>query len=333
MNRPSLCRIYRILGIVKERKNISSKGLADDLEVNEKTILRDFELLKYQMGVPLEYDKRKKTWYLKEDFDYSRLPLPAIDLNDDDFKSLILGFDILNFLKPYPGESKITRSIEILQEKIKSHFQDKINFISFDMGKIVLAEDEKKVRNHIKILEICVRNKKQISFQYYSPNNNERKKRKNIFPLHLHSNMGRWFLLGYDQEKHDRRLFCLDRMEELIDMQEIFRYAGPKDFENYCRKSFRHQLGPAFQVKVKFDEYQSRWIRTQKWFSGQRIKELGNGEIEMIFKFSGAEDFKRWILKYGTHAEVLSPAWLRDEIKKEIEAMEKNYSPSLVRRG
>ncbi len=325
MNRPTLFRLYRILGMFREKDFVSLKEVASELELHPKTINRDFDLLRYQMKVPIEYDNHRKKWYIPRDYDWKNLQLPQIGFSQEDFRNLMAGFEILEFLKPYPGEKIVQRAIEALELKMETYFPDvKIKFISVDIGSTVIAQDKQKVKFYIQILEKVILANIKVTFNYYSPHKNQESRRK-VWPLHLHNNCGRWFLLAYDEKRKDLRLFCLDRMEKLREAGEEFNYKKKVDFDEYCRRSFRNQLGKRFKVKVKFDEYQSRWIRTQHWFDNQKIKELKNGETEMSFSFSGIEDFKRWFLKYGSHAEVLEPNWLREEIKKEIKKMLDKY--------
>lgn len=325
MNRPTLFRLYRILGIFKERIFVSLKEIADDLELHPKTINRDLDLLRYQMRVPIEYDSRRKKWHIAKNYDWKNLQLPQIGFSQEDFRNLMAGFEILEFLKPYPGEKIVQRAIEALELKMETYFPAiKIKFISIDIGSTVIAQDKQKVKLCIQILEKAISANVKVAFSYYSPYKNKESRRK-VWPLHLHNNCGRWFLLAYDEKRKDLRLFCLDRMKKLKEVGEEFYYKEKVDFDKYCRQSFRNQLEEKFKVKVKFDEYQSRWIRTQHWFDDQKIKELKNGETEMTFSFSGVEDFKRWFLKYGSHAEVLGPDWLRKEMKKEIKKMLDKY--------
>jgi predicted DNA-binding transcriptional regulator YafY len=40
---------------------------------------------------------------------------------------------------------------------------------------------------------------------------------------------------------------------------------------------------------------------------------------------AGTEEIKRWILTWGAQAEVLSPKSLREELRREAEALARNY--------
>ncbi|MGL4595549.1 MAG: WYL domain-containing protein [Thermoguttaceae bacterium] len=46
------------------------------------------------------------------------------------------------------------------------------------------------------------------------------------------------------------------------------------------------------------------------------------------FELAATEELKRWLLSFGMHAEVLEPPEFREELRVEIEGMQKCYSIS-----
>jgi predicted DNA-binding transcriptional regulator YafY len=40
---------------------------------------------------------------------------------------------------------------------------------------------------------------------------------------------------------------------------------------------------------------------------------------------AGTEEIKRWILTWGAHAVVLAPESLREDLRREAEALKRNY--------
>ncbi|MFH0800821.1 MAG: WYL domain-containing protein, partial [bacterium] len=55
-------------------------------------------------------------------------------------------------------------------------------------------------------------------------------------------------------------------------------------------------------------------------------EELPDGSLILHFTTSSRYEVKAWILSHGSHAEVLSPAWLREELREEVEKLKKIYS-------
>ncbi len=82
--------------------------------------------------------------------------------------------------------------------------------------------------------------------------------------------------------------------------------------------------GETRSITVRFDAYQARWIRERIWYPTQRIIELDGGEF--LFEVeANPEEIKRWVIGYGSHAEIVSPPSLREEVKREIQKMLARY--------
>ena len=324
MNRPTLYRLYRIIGLIKEREKISLKDIADDIEVCERTILRDINHLRYQMKVPIEFDKHCKLWHLND----SSFVLPPLPFTDEDYKALRVGFDILKFITPYPDEKVIRRAIDALGFIVQKNFPKyEISFLSAGYAGHFISDNNKLTDVFEEIMEAIARRLK-IKIKYYSPYKNEFSSRI-IWPLHLHNHGGSWFMLGFDENKNNCRLFSLNRISEIEIKQEKFE--APENFEkdgfaeDHVKRCFTRQLGKLYRVKIKFDSYQSRWIKEQYWFKDQKSRESKNGEITLEFEVSELEELRRWIMQYGSHVEVLAPDKLKDLIREEIKKMKEIY--------
>lgn len=323
-SRPSIYRFRRIVDIIREKDYVSLKDIANDMEVSERTILRDLNCLRYEMRVPVEFDKYKKQWHLSEnDFE-----LPPLSLTDEDYKALRVGFDILKFITPHPNERVIRRAIEVLGYIVQKNFPShEISFLSAgNDGHFISDNDD--LAFVFQETEEAIVHKLKAKIKYYSPYNDETSKRI-IYPLHLHNHGGSWFLLGYDEAKKDFRLFALKRIIKFDIIQEKFEF--PEEFkkdsgsEDYIKRCFTRQLGELQKVKVKFDSYQSRWIKDQSWFKDQKVKKLKSGEIILEFEVSELDQLKRWIMQYGSNAEVLEPKEFKNLIKEELKKMMKIY--------
>ena len=55
--KPALARIRHISAALNSRKRITAAELAAELEVTPRTISRDFEFMRDQLGLPIESDR------------------------------------------------------------------------------------------------------------------------------------------------------------------------------------------------------------------------------------------------------------------------------------
>jgi len=71
-----LVRLVRIDGELRSRRWPNASTLAKLLEVNERTIHRDIDCLRDQLGAPIEYDSSRHGYYYREES--YRLALPQV---------------------------------------------------------------------------------------------------------------------------------------------------------------------------------------------------------------------------------------------------------------
>src|SRR5712692_7844444 len=71
-----LVRLVRVVGDLLSRRSPNATSLAKLLEVNERTIHRDIDCLRDQLGAPIEYDQSRHGYYYREET--YRLALPQV---------------------------------------------------------------------------------------------------------------------------------------------------------------------------------------------------------------------------------------------------------------
>jgi predicted DNA-binding transcriptional regulator YafY len=101
----------------------------------------------------------------------------------------------------------------------------------------------------------------------------------------------------------------------------------PDKFIRDAKFSVSDWMGSAFQadrggeltdVSIKFNAVTARYIRERNWHVSQKIEELEDGCLILHLKTGGLGEVKRWVLQYGSGAEVLSPESLRQDCIVEI---------------
>ena len=66
-------------------------------------------------------------------------------------------------------------------------------------------------------------------------------------------------------------------------------------------------------------------VRERKWHHSQRIKELGNGEIELSLELSSLVEIVPWILSWGEHARAVAPRELVQEVAEVVKELGRVY--------
>ena len=71
-------------------------------------------------------------------------------------------------------------------------------------------------------------------------------------------------------------------------------------------------------MAIRFAPRQARWIRERKWHRTARMQEEIDGSLVLRMKVPVSGELQRWILQFGSEAEVLAPAALRNAVGEEL---------------
>lgn len=319
MKRFELGRLFRIYKKIKDGKYPSVDELSEEEEVSKRTIKKDIQTLKYTFNAPIFYSKKNGGYYFKEDWNF-----PLNFLSAGEILTLFIANNILKEFKSTPffeTAKTLTRKLqELLPENLIISSEDLENILSVSISPIKIKKDILKTFD--KIFK-AIRENRRIKIVYYTIMRDETSERI-LDPYHIYNSEGIWYLVAFCHKRNEFRDFALDRIKEIEILNERFERDKNFNIKNYLNQAFRIYKGKIETIKLKFDSYQSKWIKERIWHESQEIKELDDGSI--ILKINGnRNEIKRWIIGYGSHVEVLEPESFRDEIVEEIKKLEKLY--------
>ena len=80
---------------------------------------------------------------------------------------------------------------------------------------------------------------------------------------------------------------------------------------------------------IWFDPYQAHYIRDRHWHATQEpLEEHEDGSATMRITAGTPGEIKRWVLGFGSHARVIAPQALADEVQAELRAALQRYENS-----
>jgi proteasome accessory factor B len=100
------------------------------------------------------------------------------------------------------------------------------------------------------------------------------------------------------------------------------------DLKNFLDRAWGIIQGDLVTVRVVFSPKVARYIRERLWHPSQRFRNLPDGRLEMALQVADTVEVRRWILGYGTDAEVMEPASLRDALRQEAENLARLLVPA-----
>ncbi len=319
--RSTMVRIWRIYNLIKYSNYPDVRQLADQLEVSLRTIERDIEQLRDQMQAPIVYDRMHRGYYFSEEY-----ILPPIRFTEGEIVSIIIGQKLLLQMEGLLA-GQVFRNLRdklecLLGEESLCSNKDLEEAVSFGIAPI-RGEDWRVAKNLAKLRE-AVFQRQQVEIIYNSISAGEKRKRQ-VHPYHLRFYDGAWYLIGYCLIHHEVRIFAVDRIETLRITGAIFEYPVDFKIDEYLNGVWGIMRGRYYHVKISFDNHQARWIRERPLRNGERLEESADGAVILETAVSGLMEIKRWIMGFGSHAKVLEPAELREEIREELIKMGKIY--------
>jgi predicted DNA-binding transcriptional regulator YafY len=299
----------------------NAERLAALLEVSKRTVYRYLELLRDDFGAPLAFDRERGGYWFTEPWDF---PFP--ELTEGEVLSL---FILVNVLKQFAG-TPLESAFRSLRKKLERFFPGPFGDASPRLD-MMLSPFVTVLRPRIEVGEVfgllfeAIRKRKRISLTYRSLSSGEVTTRK-VEPYHLYNFEGVWYLCGFCLLRKEIRDFALDRIVGVTVLpEEEFDIPADFDPQEYLSRAFRMFRGETCRIVVRFDPYQARWIRERIWHPTQKITELDDGGL--LFEVeANPEEVTRWIIGYGSHAEIVRPPSLREAVKEELQKTLSQYT-------
>ena len=242
-----LVRLVRIDGELRSKRWPNAAKLARLLEVTERTIHRDIDCLRDQMGATIEYDSSRHGYYYREDS--FRLALPQV--TEGECLALFLAERLLQQYNGLPLAADLDR----LFQKITVLLPDPISLHSDHLAQsysIRTQPTDAGQAEHFRRLIHAVRDGRQLELLYWTASRDETNRRV-VDPFHLTAIDGDWFLVGYCHLREDVRMFASGRIRELHETGE--RCERPDEFRitDFLDVSFRkvRGKGPLQEVRLR----------------------------------------------------------------------------------
>lgn len=315
--RPALVRLARILQEARAGHWPNASTLAKSLEVTPRTIQRDLDYLRDQLGAPLEYDAKHRG-YAITDASYS---LPAVTISEGECLALFLAQRLLEQYRGLPFAADVRR----LFNKITSLLPEPVTIDLEQLApccEVRLNPADAGQADHFRRLVRAVQRRRQVELLYWSASRDQTLRRR-VDPYHLACLEGDWYCVGFCHLREETRLFMLGRIRELQETGATFE--RPMDFNvnDYLDAGFRRMRGdgPLLSVRLRFSAAVARYIRERTWHPKQTLCELPDGRLELAFAVNHLLEVKRWAMSFGSECEVVEPVALREGIVEEARRM------------
>jgi predicted DNA-binding transcriptional regulator YafY len=302
------------LGRLRDGRPLKATDMAREWEVSVRTAYRDLDFLRDEWHVPLEYDRQRGTYRATEPI----TGLPPVSLSRGEVVGLYFAEKVLRQYRNTPFEADLVSALRKMQELLPGEVRVSPEvleaWLSLDLGPLH-TPDAAVFRDLV-----LAQNNRRVALVRYRSLSSDKTSDRRIHPYHLYNLRGDWYVAAWDERRKAVRDFALHRIRRITTTTE--RYDAPRDFDfgRYMADCFGIEKGRPVEVAIRFAPRQARWIRERRWHRSARIQDEMNGGLILRLKVAETSELRRWVLQFGSEAEVLAPATLRKAVARELEA-------------
>ncbi|MCH5307619.1 MAG: WYL domain-containing protein [Prevotella sp.] len=284
---------------------------------SRQTFFNDLAQIESQYKIVIEKLKKGRTCYYRYKDETFSIYNPK--LSEEDIQCLDQALEVLNSFKGMPQFDWVA--------EFKARFETSIKADTNKMAVVAFQDTSHNTgMEHFTTLYDAIIGKTAIDITYKSFKVRNAKI-SSISPYLLKQHNNRWFLIGRTIGYNDIGVFPLDRIEEICESHKAYEESGI-DFNDY----FKDVIGVTIpkgqdveKVEIWFSEEQLRYVETKPLHKSQEViqrdKNGGIIQIDVIVNY----ELEQSILSFGEKAKVLSPTYLKDNIKHRIAENLKNY--------
>jgi predicted DNA-binding transcriptional regulator YafY len=315
--------------LAKSRGGAALDDLAEQLGCVRRTVYRDLDALQYA-GFPVVSEKRDGRVYYRflESFRLGDVPFTP-----DEILALAFGADLLRALEGTVFHDSIRSALA----KIRAGLSPELSEYLVRLGETfrVLPGPHKnyaRYRETIQQLHDAVVARRSLRMRYVTGSTGQVSTRE-LDPYRVWYRSGGLYVVGLDHKSGEIRTFAVDRIRRLEQTARRFSVAAGFDFDAYIGASFGVIAEQASRVRIRFDRRWATYVSEHVWHASQQLAPAEGGGVELTMDVGGTAELRAWILSFGSGAELLEPASLRDEVVRELAAAAARYrgGPALTR--
>lgn len=292
-------RLFEIVYLLLERKQITAKELAQRFEVSTRTIYRDVELLS-QSKIPIYCNKGKGGGIcLLEDY-----VLDKSLLSEEEQNQILFALQGMNKIGSPEEKGVLEKMSQIFQKR-------KTNWIEVDFSNWgSIGETE----NTFQLIKEAILKQQVLEFTYY--NSSGEKKKRLVEPLQIYFKDKAWYLKSYCREKQDYRLFKISRMQDLNLLKEKFERELP---------IFKQEKKDVKTVTLKLEISKEMSYRVYDEFRAEEVQKNPKGDFEITVTYPANDWLYGYLLSFGEWVKILAPIEVKKELQGRLEKSLKNY--------
>lgn len=267
--------------------HMSSHGI----ELSPRTLQRDIEQIRVDLGVEVEYDREANTYQI---------------------------------VSKTQGAGVLAQLME--RSQLIKLFQDQATVKSLPEQLELEGGGSLKGLRHIEMILRAIRERKEVEL-IYRKGKKGRMKECSFHPVRIREYQSRWLVFGMAVAKKRLMVCSLDVVDSLV----LKSAKITEDQMSEARERSSEIMGvdatsaKVEKVKMRFGSEAAKDIRSLPWHHSQCEEKTKDDRITFVWKLRPNKDLIQRILQYGAHAQVMKPKALVKEIRDQHRLAQKQY--------
>ncbi|MEX0790468.1 MAG: WYL domain-containing protein [Actinomycetota bacterium] len=171
------------------------------------------------------------------------------------------------------------------------------------------------------VVKRALESRRRLHLVYQSQSKDEVTER-DVDPWALLLSEGRWYLLGYCHRVDDERIFRIDRMRSVLELEDAAQIPDDFDLSRYDSVYFESENALTVTLDIA---PRANWVCDYYPLLSQ--ESLEDGWIRIRLKAGGVAWLERLLLRLGREARIIEPDSLREKLKATAASMARRYAP------
>ncbi len=309
-----MARVLSVLNLIQSRGRYNARTIAEELEVSERTVFRDLEVLEFS-GVPWYFDSVQDCYRVRPDFRF-----PTLALTEEE----ALGQALATTLTNAPGLN-VGDGATPTTHKLAATSRAEIKEILADAAHITQAFDLKFVDHSkhaevIKTVQFALLKGKQLTGVYESPYESGPVKLV-IHPYRLCLIKRAWYIIGRLEGESEAKTLRVARFKSLRMLDQPA--AVPTDFdlrEHFGNAWAVYRGETRYEIELRFTPDAAPIVMETEWHHTQQVTKHRGGAITMTCSVDGLDEILRWVLTWTGNVTIIQPHELQVRYRQVLES-------------
>lgn len=296
-------RLFEIIYLLLNKKFMTANELAEHFEVSVRTIYRDIDTLSLA-GIPIYALQGKGGGIsLLEHYVLDKSVLSEREQNE-----ILYALQSLNVTQ-VPEADKVLAKLSSLFKKSRT------NWIEVDFSP--WGSDDKGF-SQFTLIKAAILSHKIIEFNYFGSSGEKTARR--VEPMKLIFKINAWYLQAFCLTRNELRMFKIVRMADVRITEDPFTQMIPEPLPGGGQEQETQKW-----IELCLNISADGAYRVYDEFKEKEITKNTDGSFTIMTTLPESDWLIRYILSFGSEAEVKSPQYIRDMLQFELNKITMKY--------